>query len=604
MGIAVLLLLLAVWVLYSDRIAATYPSPFTSYTCTEDGPVYARAIDLKIIVFQTMKKNNLIVFVLVALISSCAAKAQTTKERSPYSWKNLPKVAEPEFRRDTFNIKKFGAIADGLTLNTVSINKAITACSAKGGGVVLVPGGMWLTGPVEMKSNVNLHIDRDAILLFTTDFDQYPLVEGTYEGRRSARNQSPIWGNNLQNIAITGRGVVDGNGDVWRMVGKDRLTEREWKAKKASGGLVSEDDRIWFPSAKTKLAHEQRRGTAMLAGQTLKDFEDIKDFLRPNLVVFNGCKKVLLEGVTFQNSPAWCLHPVLCEDLTIRNVFAKNPDYAQNGDGLDVESCRNVLIEGCTFDVGDDGICIKSGKDEEGRKRGKPTENVIVRNNIVYKGHGGFVIGSEMSGGARNIFVYDCSFMGTNIGLRFKTARGRGGVVENIYVKNIRMKDIVEDAILWDMYYFTKPPAAGQKADVPPVTEATPRFRNFHISGIVCNGAKRGIFIRGLPEMRVRDIGLDNIVLKTGKGAEIIEANDIRMKNITLISDKAAPVVYVESGSNIRLNGFKYAPDAGLLFSINGVKNENIRVVNAGVLNQPGKVAFNNGADPSVLITK
>jgi polygalacturonase len=546
-----------------------------------------------------MKKNNLIV-VLVILASICSAKAQTAK--APYSWKNLPKITEPTFRRDTFPIEKFGAIADGLTLNTVSINKAIATCSAKGGGIVLVPGGVWLTGPVEMKSNVNLHIERDAILLFSDDFDQYPLVEGTYEGRTSARNQSPIYGNNLHNIAITGRGVVDGNGDVWRMVGKDKLTEREWKAKKASGGLVSADDRIWFPSAKTKLAFDTKRGTALLPGQTLKDFEDIKDFLRPNLLVFNNCKKVLLEGVTFQNSPAWCLHPVLCEDLTIRNVFAKNPDYAQNGDGLDVESCKNVLIEGCTFDVGDDGICIKSGKDEEGRKRGRPTENVIVRNNVVYKAHGGFVIGSEMSGGARNIFVYDCSFMGTDIGLRFKTARGRGGVVENIYVKNIRMKDIEGDAILWDMYYFTKPPKAGEPVEVPPVTDATPRFRNFQISDIVCNGAKRGIFIRGLPEMKVKDIELNNIVLKTDKGAEIIEANDIRLKNVTLISDHKSPVVYVESGSNITLNGFKYSPNAGLLFSINGDKNANIRVHNANVPNNPDKVAFNNGANPSVLI--
>lgn len=548
-----------------------------------------------------IKKNNLIVFVLAALAGICSAKAQTAKESSPYSWKNLPKIAEPKFKRDTFRIEKFGAIADGLTLNTVSINKAIATCSTKGGGVVLVSGGVWLTGPVEMKSNVNLHITRDAILLFPDDFDQYPLVEGTYEGRTAARNQSPIYGNNLDNIAITGRGVVDGNGDVWRAVGKDRLTEREWKAKKASGGVVSADDRMWYPSAKSKLAWDTKRGTAILPGQTLKEFEDIKDYLRPNLLVFNNCKKILLEGVTFQNSPAWCLHPVLCEDLTIRNVFAKNPDYAQNGDGLDVESCKNVLIEGCTFDVGDDGICIKSGKDEEGRKRGKPTENVIIRNNVVYKAHGGFVIGSEMSGGARNIFVYDCSFIGTDIGLRFKTARGRGGVVENIYVKNIRMKDIEGDAILWDMYYFTKPPKAGEAVEVPAVTDATPRFRNFQISDIVCNGAKRGIFIRGLPEMKVKDIELSNIVLKTDKGAEIIEANDIRMKNITLISDKASPVVYVESGSNITLNGFKYSPNAGLLFSINGDKNENIRVLNANVPNNPDKVSFNNGANPSVL---
>ena len=480
--------------------------------------------------------------------------AQPPKRNMPYSWSNLPRTIEPVFRKDTFNILAYGAVADGLTMNTNSIVQTITACSNKGGGVVVVPGGIWLTGPIAMKSNVNLHIERDAILLFTTDFDQYPLVEGTYEGRRAARNQSPIYGTNLENIAITGKGIIDGNGDAWRMVGKNQLTEQEWKLKTASGGLVSSDGKTWFPSAKTKLAFDEKRTASMLPGQILKDFEDIKDFLRPNLVVFNSCKKVLLEGVIFQNSPAWCLHPVLCEDVTVRNVFVKNPDYAHNGDGLDVESCKNVLVEGCTFDVGDDGICIKSGKDEEGRKRGKPTENVVIRKNIVYKGHGGFVIGSEMSGGARNIFVYDCSFIGTDNGLRFKTTRGRGGVVEQIYIKNIRMKDIVRDAILFDMYYFTKP-ADNEKTAVPPVTEATPQFRNFHISHIVCQGAERGIFIRGLPEMPIKNIVMDNLVLKTNNCAEIIEANDIQLNRVQIRTVKTGPAVSVTNSSNVMLNG-------------------------------------------------
>src|SRR5882757_3701952 len=168
----------------------------------------------------------------------------------------------------------------------------------------------------------------------------------------------------------------------------------------------------------------------------------------------------------------------MCEDMTLQRVHVKNPWNSQNGDGIDVESCKNVLIEGSTFDCGDDGICIKSGRDEEGRKRGKPTENVIVRNNVVYHAHGGFVIGSEMSGGARNIFVYNCSFIGTDKGLRFKTARGRGGVVEKIYARDIAMKDIVTDAIYFDMYYFTKPPAPGEKVEIPAVSEATPQFRD------------------------------------------------------------------------------------------------------------------------------
>src|SRR5690349_13717467 len=170
----------------------------------------------------------------------------------------------------------------------------------------------------------------------------------------------------------------------------------------------------------------------------------------------------------------------MCEDLTVRNVYAKNPWYAQNGDGIDVESCKNVLIEDSKFDVGDDGICIKSGRDAEGRKRGMPTENVTIRNCVVYHAHGGFVVGSEMSGGAKNINVENCTFVGTDIGLRFKTTRGRGGVVENIYIDNILMKDIPGEAILFDMYYSAIDPVAlaGEKREAPkvmvyPVTEET-----------------------------------------------------------------------------------------------------------------------------------
>ncbi|GAA4749866.1 glycoside hydrolase family 28 protein [Flavisolibacter ginsenosidimutans] len=531
-----------------------------------------------------------------------SATAQSTAAK--FSWTNLPTITEPVFKKDTFNVLRYGAVADGLTLNTTSISKAIDDCSARGGGVVLVPGGLWLTGPIEMKSNVNLHVVRDAVLLFTTDFNQYKLIEGNFEGSRSARNQSPIGGTNLENIAISGRGVIDGNGDAWRMVGRDRLTEAEWKRKVASGGLVSSDGRTWFPSAKTKLAFEQKRNATLQPGQTLKDFDDIKDYLRPNLLVLANCKKVLLEGVTFQNSPAWCLHPLLCEDLTVRAVQVKNPDYAQNGDGIDVESCKNVLIEGSTFDCGDDGICIKSGRDEEGRKRGKPTENVIIRNNLVYKAHGGFVIGSEMSGGARNVFVYDCSFMGTDIGLRFKTARGRGGVVENIYVKNIRMKDIVHDAVFFDMYYFMKPPAANEKIVVPTVTEATPQFQNFYISNVVCNGAERGLFIRGLPEMSVKNIYLDNLVLKTAKGAEIIEADGIHLNNVQLFSQTTKPVIYVENSNHLELNGIRYTANPERLLSVNGEKSGNIVVTNTASSNNPNMVEFNHGANATMVTAK
>ncbi|MES2893349.1 MAG: glycoside hydrolase family 28 protein [Bacteroidota bacterium] len=540
------------------------------------------------------------VFALLAISIACSPFAG-----AQFSWSKLPTAKLPLFKKDTFNIKTFGAKADGNTINTNSINKAIEACSKKGGGVVLIPEGLWLSGPVVLKSNVNLHLKSAAILQFTSDFNHYPLVVGTYEGRRSARNQAPLSGEKLVNIAVTGKGIVDGNGDAWRMVGKDRLTENQWKKKVASGGLVSEDGKTWYPSLKSKKAREEKLTGVFEAGMRLEDFDAIKDFLRPNLVVLSNCKKVLLEGVTFQNSPAWNLHPVECEDLTIRNVLVKNPEYAQNGDGVDVESCKNVLIEGSIFDVGDDGICIKSGKDEEGRKRGKPTENVVVRNCTVYKGHGGFVIGSEMSGGAKNIFVYNCSFIGTDKGLRFKTTRGRGGMVEKIYCKDIFMKDIVDEAIYFDMYYFTKPPRAGEKVEVPAVSVETPQFRNFEISNIVCNGAKKGIFIRGLPEMAVRQIKISNVTLTTDKGVEIIEAAGIQLSNLTLLNKPAEPVVYIENSTDIAINGLTYNKVSTLLFHVFGERSKAIHITGTDTLQAQQVTRFENGAvDAAITITK
>jgi polygalacturonase len=541
-----------------------------------------------------MKLNYIRFFLLAVSLSACTLCL--TAQTKDYSWDKLPEIKQPAFRPDTFNIVRFGAISNGNTLNTKSINEAIIACNRKGGGVVLIPAGYWLTGPVELKNNVNLHLEKNALLQFTSDFNQYKFIEGNYEGRPSARNQSPIMGTNLENIAITGFGTIDGNGDAWRMVGKNALTEAEWNKKKLSGGLVSEDGKTWFPSEKTKKAHLEKSSVLLGAAKKLSDFEDIKDFLRPNLVVLTKCSKVLLEGVTFQNSPAWNLHPLMCNNLTIRNIKVKNPDYAQNGDGVDIESCKNVLVEGSVFDVGDDAICIKSGKDEEGRKRNMPTENVIIRNNLVYAGHGGFVVGSEMSGGARNIFVSDCSFMGTDKGIRFKTTRGRGGIVEKIYIRNLNMFNIVDEAIFFDMYYWTKPPEANEKQEAPKVSIETPQFSDIFIENIICNGANKGIFIRGLPEMAVKHIYMKNLFLNANNAIEITDADHIEIKNSVLLTKGKDPLVYIESSKNINLDGVKFNPEAEVLFDINGVSASNIRMKNADLKNDAIKASFNHGA--------
>lgn len=521
-----------------------------------------------------------------------------------YSWDNLPTISEPKFKPDTFKIEGFGAKPDGITLNTDAINKAINECSSKGGGVVLISNGFWRTGPVKLKSNVNLHLTKNAVLQFSDNFDDYKIIEGNYEGKPSARNESPIMGTDLVNVAITGLGTIDGNGDAWRMVGKGALTDSEWKTKIASGGIVSDDQKTWFPSEKTEKAHLEKSSVLLQQGVKLADFEPIKDFLRPNLVVLTNCKNVLLEGVTFQNSPAWNIHPLMCENLTLRNLFIKNPDYAQNGDGADIESCKNVLIENCVFDVGDDAICIKSGKDEEGRKRGIPTENVIIRNNTVYKGHGAFVVGSEMSGGARNIFVYDCTFMGTDKGIRFKTTRGRGGVVENIYIKNINMFDIVDEAIYFDMYYWTKPPVANEVMEEFKVTEATPVFKDVFIENIVCNGAKKGIFVRGIPEMPIKNIHMKNLVLNADIGIEIKDAKDVYISNAVFQISKGKELIYIETSKDIVFDNIKSSQTEGVVFNINGANSSNISIKNSDFPKELKRALFNNGASNNSLAIK
>ena len=515
----------------------------------------------------------------------------------------LPQVIAPRFKKDTVNIARYGAIRDGNTLNTSSINKAIDAIHKKGGGVVLVPAGLWLTGPIVLKSNVNLHLATGATLLFTKDFNQYPLVKANWEGLPQMRNQSPISASGATNIAITGKGIIDGNGDAWRMVKKDKLTETQWKKLLSSGGVLSDDKKTWYPTAKTFRGSQMQNPGVISPEKTTAFYDSVKDFLRPNLLLLTNCKYVLLEGVTFQHSPAWCLHPLMSEHITVRNISVKNPWYAQNGDGIDVESCRNVLIENSVFDVGDDALCIKSGRDAEGRKRGMPTENVIIRGCTVYSSHGGFVIGSEMSGGAKNIYVNNCTFIGADIGLRFKTTRGRGGVVENIYIRDIYMKDIPGEAILFDMYYAARDPIplAGEKRELPrvefkPVDETTPVFRNFHISNVYCAGAEKAIFVRGLPEMHVSNIVMENMVLQAKKGIDVQEATGIVFRNIKVITEDTNPVIDIVQSDKLVFEKINYRDGSGLLFRISGDRTKALIIKDTDTSKAKEKVVFELGA--------
>ncbi len=524
--------------------------------------------------------------------------------------KTMQLPALPVIKKDTASILKFGALGDGNFINTQSIQKTIDAQAKKGGGVVMIPAGLYLTGPLVLESNINLYLASGATLLFTSDLGAYKLEVSNWEGLPQMRNQSPISAKNAQNISITGNGIIDGNGDAWRMVKKDKLNETQWKKLVAGGGMLSEDKKTWYPSASSFRGAQLNNPGVIAPGKDAAYYENVKDFLRPNMILFTSCKNTLLEGVTFQNSPAWCLHPLMCNELTVRNVKVKNPWYAQNGDGIDVESCSNVLIENSIFDVGDDGLCIKSGRDEAGRKRNMPTQNVLIRNCTVYAAHGGFVIGSEMSGGAKNITVDNCTFIGTDIGLRFKTTRGRGGVVENILVSNIFMKNIGGEAILFDMYYTAKDPLplAGEKRELPQVAfekidETTPIFQNFTISNIYCNGAQKAIFMRGLPEMHVKNISITNMACSSDKGIDVQEASNIKLKNITLTLKDALPVIDITQSDNIKLDKIKLTRAGNIQTRINGDRAKNIMITASPAIT-PEQLYFELGATSKSVLLK
>ena len=450
----------------------------------------------------------------------------------------LPLVSTTVFKKDTFNIISYGAVSSSNTLNTGAIQQAIDMASKQGGGMVLVPSGFWLTGPIKLLSNVNLHISSGAVLQFSNKPKDYPLVRTNWEGVDAIRAQSPISAKGQRNIAITGSGIIDGAGEAWRPVKKGKLTAGEWDKLIHSGGVLDSKKETWYPTEGALKASTMDRPGVIAAGFTEANTEEIKEFLRPNMISLRECEQVLLEGVTFQNSPAWNIHPLLCKHLTVENIYVKNPWFAQNGDGIDIESCEFVSVRNSKFDVGDDGICLKSGKDAEGRKRGRPSAHILIENCIVFHGHGGVVVGSEMSGGVHDLFVNNCQFLDTDVGLRFKTMRGRGGVVENVFIRDISMKNIAGEAILFDMYYQGKDPVStfGNGGETPkielvPVNEGTPQFKNIFIDNVIAKGAETGLLIRGLPEMPIHHIELTNIDVESNQGYRVIEAKDITLKH-------------------------------------------------------------------------
>lgn len=436
-----------------------------------------------------------------------------------------------------YNITDFGAKAEIDYDNQEYIQSAIDTCFQDGGGRVIIPKGFWLTSPIELKSNVCLHAERGAYVRFTKIKEKYPLYYTEYEGRRAIRTISPVSAHNAVNISITGEGVFDGNGGKWRPKKDWKMTGREWEQKKTSKYIAqTEECPIWFPSETSYL------GFLNYVDETqpnaLEEASKYYDWYRPVFLFFNSCQNVRLSGVTFTNSPNWTIHTLYCKNVVVDGCFVKNPKGAQNSDGIDVESCEDVVIKNCSFDVGDDAICMKAGKGREARKKIAPTKNVEVYGCTVYHGHGGFVIGSEMSRGVEGVYVHDCTFIGTDTGIRVKSKLGRGGYVKDITIKDIVMSQIIGDCITISLGYEVE--SFLDKADN--ITEFDeddlPKIGGIDISNVKCDFAGRFLYISGLNNAPVKDVTISHSSIIADKGTDISNAQNITLKEVTLNGKK------------------------------------------------------------------
>jgi polygalacturonase len=403
------------------------------------------------------------------------------------------------------NVTDKGADNQGKIKCTSVINHAIDSLAQVGGGTLYFPSGIYYTGPVIFKSNITLYIDAGATIKFSDDFDDYlPMVQSRWEDVRVKNFISQFYAFQCNNIAIRGDGYIEGNGkkwwDFWNKVKAGEQTESKWQSifREENAELLKKND---YLKAKN-------------------------DFLRPPMVLTYECTNVLIEGVSFSNPPFWTIVPTFCDNVTIEGITIENPDYSPNTDGIDLSSCTNVHIANSHISVGDDCIVIKSGRDEDGREAAKPTENLTITNCTMLKGHGGVVIGSEMSGDVRRVAISNCVFQGTDVGIRIKTMRGRGGIVEDVRVSNILMYDMVKEGVIITMRY--------QPTEIEPLSERTPSVRNIHLSGINIRNAERAIAVLGLDEREVSEITFNDMYIVAKKGILLENARDIKFHDITL----------------------------------------------------------------------
>ena len=440
-----------------------------------------------------MRRLNLLLITVLGLMFS--AHAQTGWDTAAVI---LQSIVPPTFPAVELNIVSFGAVGDSVTNCSTAIKTAIDSVNKLGGGKVLVPSGVFLTGPIYLKSNVNLHIAKGGRLLFSSDKTKYlPVVYTRFEGTE-CMNYSPfIYAYGETNIAVTGSGTIDGQGNS---------TSNWWDWKTNSAATTDA----------TNLITMATNGTAVSA----RIFGS-GHYLRPNFVQFYSCKNILVDSITILRSPMWEIHPVLCENVTVSNITVNS--HGPNNDGCNPECCTNVLIKNCSFDTGDDCIAIKSGKNDDGRRVNTPSRNILVKNCKFADGHGGVTMGSEMTGGIRNVFADSCTMNSSNFYcmLRFKTNTARGGTIENVYMKHATATAVTLGAIYIEMTYNSE------------TGSYTPVIKNIYVDSISCSSGPYAVYIKDIKASPVNNLNVSNSTFSNITSSNVYGyATGVHMTNV------------------------------------------------------------------------
>ena len=446
--------------------------------------------------------NRFITILVGSLVAIVTLHAETPE------WKQVPeilaRIVPPKFPARDFVITQAGAVGDGITDCTTVIARAIEACAAAGGGRVVIPAGEFLTGPIHLRSGVNLHLETNAVLKFSTDPKAYlPAVLTRFEGMECYNYSPLIFAFGQTNVAVTGEGTLDGQAD-----------DSNWLAWKGQKGVTNGTQR----AARARLDKMNNDQVPVI-----KRHFGTGDFLRPNFIQFHCCRNVLIEGVKIRRSPMWEIHPLLCTNVTVRGVDILS--HGANNDGCDPESCCDVLIEKCVFDTGDDCIAIKSGRNADGRRVGVPSQNIIIRDCTMRDGHGGTAIGSEISGGCRNVFVENCQMDSPELtcALRLKSNAMRGGVLENIFMRNVNV-GLVKDSVLQIDFLYEE----GAKGEQKPVA------RNVVMENMQVAQTPRVLNVKGFPAASITGVRILNSSFKQVKNPDVIIAADVKLVDCTL----------------------------------------------------------------------